>query len=232
MLTESELPIAQAAGFIVKRRYCEWLECHVELVEVPEHDGIVGMTFQMTSRPTWSAVIHRCTHPGEKTWQVSFFDDKGPYGHTCRSTLTEALLLARGDGFLLTSVRHHHGPAQPPVKDIAMLEFPESILDDAAAVGDADALDARADRIFRRQQEAGAGPNPRHRRAAVLEYLALAYTARAAAIRARLAGPVTEALKLERQSERCLSDARVLAATKTPDVTFHELMSLRGRDAT
>ena len=114
MLTDSELAIAQAAGFVITRRFCEWLEWHVELVEVPEHDGIVGMTLEMTNLPGWFAVIHRCTHPGEETWQVSFFDDQGPYGHTCRPTLTEALRLARGDGFFLTSVRHNHRPAEQP----------------------------------------------------------------------------------------------------------------------
>ena len=119
----------------------------------------------------------------------------------------------------------------PPSKDIPMRELPETRFAAADVAGADAALDIRADRVFRWQQEAGAGPTPRRRRAAVLEYLALAYTARAAAIRARRAGPAMEALELERQSERCLSDARALAATKTPDVTFHELMSLRGRHA-
>ncbi len=138
MLTETELVIARAAGFVVTRRFCEIREDVVETIELADETRIIGMSLEMASRPTWFAVIHRCTHPGERTWQVSFFDELGAWGHTCRSTLTEALELARRDGFFLTSV--HQRLTASPRRGLhaagASRQPPESDLDEVEASGD------------------------------------------------------------------------------------------------
>ncbi|MDP2343783.1 MAG: hypothetical protein Q8O67_22685 [Deltaproteobacteria bacterium] len=63
----------------------------------------------------------------------------------------------------------------------------------------------------------------------MLECLALAYAARAAGVRARLAGSIADALRLESQSTSNLDRARTIAGVDNVDIDFDELARLRTR---
>lgn len=53
------------------------------------------------SRPaTHFAVVHVSTQAGQAPWQVSWFDDIGAWGHTCRDTIEEAIEVALRDGYV------------------------------------------------------------------------------------------------------------------------------------
>lgn len=75
----------------------------VRIIPPPE-DEIRGIEFRLAGHSDgWTMVVHRSTiEPGR--WQVSTIAPDGPWGHTTRDTLAEAVQLANEDGGIVTAV--------------------------------------------------------------------------------------------------------------------------------
>lgn len=100
-------------------------------VEVPaaQEARIGAVQLVDPRRPGAFAVIHRATKPGQKTWQISRFDEAGAVGDTSRATLEEAINVARRDGYSVSEVARLDKPggSTAPLKPLLAPKAPPPV---------------------------------------------------------------------------------------------------------
>ena len=67
-------------------------------------DRLIGIRLCSPSDAGDECLVHKNTCPGEARWRVTFFDDRGPSGHSPRPTALEALMEARASGYRAVEV--------------------------------------------------------------------------------------------------------------------------------